>query len=73
MGVAHTDNESPQRFDLEKLTQIFLVLLTAFAPMVWISSPTLYQLSQPCRDILSIVHYARLKFTMAKKNDYDAQ
>ena len=51
-GVGHTDSESAQHFDSEKLPQIFLfiflVLLTVFEPQgVWISSPTLYQLSQP--------------------------
>ena len=51
-GVWHTNCESAQRgvFYSEKLSQIFLVLLTqaGFAPPIfWISNPTLYQLSHP--------------------------
>ena len=46
---AHTDNESAQHLDLEKkLAQIFLVLLAGVRTLgLWISSPTLYQLSHP--------------------------
>ena len=33
-GVGHTDSESAQHFDSEKLSQIFLVLLTGFEPWV---------------------------------------
>ena len=34
-GVGHTDNESAQHFDSEKLSQIRLVLLTGFEPRVF--------------------------------------
>ncbi len=33
-GVGHTDNESAQHFDTEKLIYIFLVLRTGFEPLV---------------------------------------
>ena len=35
MGVGHTDNESAQHFDSEKLSQMFLVLWTGFEPLVF--------------------------------------
>ena len=34
-GVGHTDNESAQHFDSEKLSQIFLVLRMGFEPLVF--------------------------------------
>ena len=34
-GVGHTDNESAQHFDSEKLSQLFLVLRTGFEPLVF--------------------------------------
>ena len=34
MGVGHTDNESAQNVDSEKLAQICLVLRTGFEPLV---------------------------------------
>ena len=52
-GVGHSDNVSAHHFDLEKLSQFFLVLLTGFEPRdgvrtsgLWISSPILYLLSR---------------------------
>ena len=33
-GVGHTDNESAQHFDSEKLLTFFLVLRTGFEPLV---------------------------------------
>ena len=44
-GVGHTDNESAQHFDSEKLSQFMFVLRTEFEPLfvesIWISRPTL--------------------------------
>ena len=34
VGVGHTDNESAQHFDSEKLSQNFLVLRTGFEPLI---------------------------------------
>ena len=34
-GVGHTDNELAEHFDWEKLSQMFLELMTGFKPLVF--------------------------------------
>ena len=46
-GVGHTDNESAQHFDSDKLAHIFLVLRTGFKPLYLDLESMLYQLSHP--------------------------
>ena len=51
-GVGHTDSEATQHFDSEKLSQIFLVLLTRFEPLVFASRVDALPTEPPCHPVL---------------------